>query len=506
MRFRLANNVGANQGGQQLASGIGSLFQGFAMAPMIQAQAAEEAAAAEGKRRLVEAQEAAQRSSIAVNDSTIGKNLAEAAVKNNELATLQGRPDMLKLMAAARGGVNVPELNAALSETTNGAPMVGPSFLSAPIEGVGPSGRTANLQEVIASLYAPAMATPADKMNFEQLAKARGEYQDQDALDQALAAVNGGDYMRSSALSAVRGKKEFTPFAAVGNTGTALNQITGAQPVTNPAMYTLFGDGERAGIRLKDAQAGASKASAASSWASAAKTNQDRAMGSRGMLQQTDQGLALVNPQTGAVTMVNGPDGRPLTKAATPAKALPSSLSNGLLTNIENMKRAEAALALINGETVGTSVGDKNATGWKGLAPNMLLNRMDPAGVDTRAMIADLGSLVIHDRSGAAVTAAEFPRLAPFIPTAYDDAETARKKLQRFAQVYREQVNDQTLFYEESGYKVPDVRGPRPGTPAAQPKPAALPPRNAKGWALQEDARGNRAYVSPDGRQFEEVR
>lgn len=248
-----------------IGDGLVNMLTAMQMAPLYQAQAAEEAAAAEGKRRLMEAQAAAQRSAAAANESTIGKNLADTAIKNNELATLQGRPDMLKLMAASRAGVSVPEFGAALSETTNGAPMVGPSFLSAPIEGVGPSGRTANLQEVIASLYAPAMATPADKMNFEQLAKARGEYQDQDVMGQAVQAANGGNYMRSGALSAVRGKKEFTPFKAVGNTGTALNETTGEQPTTNPAMATLFGNQGQALIGQRNAAAGASGAAAGAS-------------------------------------------------------------------------------------------------------------------------------------------------------------------------------------------------------------------------------------------------
>lgn len=35
---------------------------------------------------------------------------------------------------------------------------------------------------------------------------------------------------------------------------------------------------------------------------------------------------------------------------------------------------------------------------------------------------------------------------------------------------------------------------------------ANVPARNAKGWALHTDAQGNRAYVSPDGTQFEEVK
>lgn len=35
---------------------------------------------------------------------------------------------------------------------------------------------------------------------------------------------------------------------------------------------------------------------------------------------------------------------------------------------------------------------------------------------------------------------------------------------------------------------------------------AAPAPTNAKGWTLHQDAQGNKAYVSPDGTQFEEVR
>ena len=37
-------------------------------------------------------------------------------------------------------------------------------------------------------------------------------------------------------------------------------------------------------------------------------------------------------------------------------------------------------------------------------------------------------------------------------------------------------------------------------------KDAATPRTNAKGWTLHQDAKGNKAYVSPDGKQFEEVR
>ncbi len=159
-------------------------------------------------------------------------------------------------------------------------------------------------------------------------------------------------------------------------------------------------------------------------------------------------------------------------------RPMPSSAAGGLLENRRNARRAVDALALLNGETLpGGTKGDPNATGLKGYLPNQILNRLDPAGVDTRAAIADLGSMVINDRSGAAVTAAEFPRLAPFIPSEKDDPETARKKLQNFARNYGAIVNDTEEFYRASGYNVPDAettQQPAPA-PARQSGPAAVP-------------------------------
>jgi len=35
---------------------------------------------------------------------------------------------------------------------------------------------------------------------------------------------------------------------------------------------------------------------------------------------------------------------------------------------------------------------------------------------------------------------------------------------------------------------------------------ASTPGQNAKGWKLHVDSAGNKAYVSPDGKQYEEVK
>lgn len=57
--------------------------------------------------------------------------------------------------------------------------------------------------------------------------------------------------------------------------------------------------------------------------------------------------------------------------------------------------------------------------------------RADPEGVGARASIANIGSLKIHDRSGAAVSVNEFPRLAPFVPSITDPPEAIKVKLQK---------------------------------------------------------------------------
>jgi hypothetical protein len=190
---------------------------------------------------------------------------------------------------------------------------------------------------------------------------------------------------------------------------------------------------------------------------------------------QTDAGPMQLG-RDGIARPITTADGQPVKPKGT-ERALPSAMSGKYLENLNNLRKAETALALIEGKKVGEVAGDTAATGKKGLLTNMgvigdmALNAMDPAGVDTRAAIGDLGSMVIHDRSGAAVTAAEFPRLRPFIPLATDSPEVAQKKTRRFVQEYKAEIEAQREFFSQSGYKVPDVST----APAAPARPAPSP-------------------------------
>lgn len=169
-----------------------------------------------------------------------------------------------------------------------------------------------------------------------------------------------------------------------------------------------------------------------------------------------------------------GAGGAAAAPAEKPAKPMPAAAAKAHLDNLTNLRRAERALALAEGRNVDDAKGDVDATGKKGYLPNQVLNRADPKGVDTRAAIADLGSLVIHDRSGAAVTAAEFPRLAPFIPSEKDDADTVKKKLKAFVSNYRAVSDDTKKFYEASGYRVPELSGLSPATTPPAPQRGAV--------------------------------
>ena len=261
MRFRLATD---NPSGEKLTTGIGDIFRSLALGPLYRQQGLDAYQAAEQKR--------------ALTDSQIGHNLAQTATETQKGKLLEGRPDILRLMAATRAGMSVPEFSGALSERTHGAPEMGPPMLSPPIPGVGPSGRSQALDDAILTLYGPAMATPAANTNWDQLANARGEYQNQGIRGQAVDAATGGNNEMAGVLASILGNKAYEPFTAVGTTGTTLNKTTGEQAVSDEALSALFGDQAKALIGQRKAAAGASGASAAASGARAKLTGVERGL------------------------------------------------------------------------------------------------------------------------------------------------------------------------------------------------------------------------------------
>jgi hypothetical protein len=205
---------------------------------------------------------------------------------------------------------------------------------------------------------------------------------------------------------------------------------------------------------------------------------------------QTDNGPMLVD-RAGNARPITDPSGNPV-KGKSTERALPTSAAQKIFENQQNLRRAEQALALVSGNDVkdenGSVVlkGDANATGYKGFLPDFILQRVDEQGNPARASIADLGSLIIHDRSGAAVTASEYPRLRPFIPLSTDKPQTAALKLKRFTDEYRKIGQEAADFYKESGYKVPtgalqpSGAAPQTGLPSASAIEAELARRKGR--------------------------
>jgi hypothetical protein len=151
------------------------------------------------------------------------------------------------------------------------------------------------------------------------------------------------------------------------------------------------------------------------------------------------------------------------TPPAEKLRPIPATVNAGIIQNNATLGKINKALSLIGGKT---TEGDTNATGFKGYLPNVVLNRIDPEGTLTRAEIADIGSQILHDRSGAAVTISESPRLLPFIPQTTDNASAVTKKLTRLAAAIKaEQEATSQIYSKEQGYKPsPDLSGNKSAT------------------------------------------
>lgn len=83
----------------------------------------------------------------------------------------------------------------------------------------------------------------------------------------------------------------------------------------------------------------------------------------------------------------------------------------------------------------------------------------------------------------------------------YGAAQTQQQKIDAN---YRQQATTYGLrpevIIQDLGQNAPAAKN------AAAPSAGAPPSKNSRGWTLMRDAQGNQAYVSPDGKQHEEVR
>lgn len=426
--------------------------------------------------------------------SKIAQQIADQQFKNAKAAEIEdararGNPDAVRRNVLTGYGIPLNEDSAVVNYLNTGS--LGGKY-ERPADDMGPSLAapewSKNLGGVARAIMATNNALALGDKNSENVATATGKFRDQ-SLSDAIIAGTADRNKVGGAQAAAAGKDLFN----ADSTGSVLDKFTGNLDTENPMAGAT--------INLRKEQAGAQKANAAQSYASAgaskALAEQRKAVTAAGGTGgKVPVGYRYISGEDGEIRLEPIPGG-PKDPNAQTGKPLPASASKGYLDNIQNLARAEKALALVSGESVGDVKGDKNATGVKGVLPMQVLNRVDPTGTETRAALADLGSLVIHDRSGAAVTAAEFPRLAPFIPTVYDDAATARKKLGLFVQNYKALVDDSTEFYKASGYNVPTIKpsltSPKSGADAGV--------QSIKNDAEYDALPSGSLFTGPDGRQ-----
>lgn len=410
--------------------------------------------------------------SMNASNATADLNSAKADSERFGLAAQQ--PDAIRRNAIVQHGIPLDE-DAAVSSFLQSGSLGGK--YTTPADGIGPSapapewaGKLGDVARAISGIQTALTIGDKSSKSIADAASTNRESRLSDAIIAGTADRNrvGG------AQAAVAGKDLYNRDA----TGSVLDQFTGALDTANPLAKST--------ITLRGAQAGAQNANAAQSYASAgassALADQRRAVtaagGGTGKGGKVPIGYRWAVNEGGENILQPIPGG-PKDPNSQTGKPLPAAAAKGFLDNQTNLLRAQKALALVEGKTFDGIKGDKSATGVKGVLPMQVLNRVDPEGTETRAALADLGSLVIHDRSGAAVTASEFPRLAPFIPTVYDDAKTSAKKLRLFEQNYRAIVEDAEEFYKASGYNVPKMRT-RATTPE---QPVAAPA--AAGWGIE---------------------
>jgi hypothetical protein len=135
---------------------------------------------------------------------------------------------------------------------------------------------------------------------------------------------------------------------------------------------------------------------------------------------------------------------------AGPEKRMPAHI-------LETVAKNNAAVANIDNALKQVSL-YPSGFGAQAYLPDAILQRTDPNGVTARATVANIGSLKIHDRSGAAVTVGETPRLRPFIPAVNDAPETVVKKLK--------ELRREMLVMDKEYKKTLTEQGYRTGSPA----------------------------------------
>ncbi len=184
------------------------------------------------------------------------------------------------------------------------------------------------------------------------------------------------------------------------------------------------------------------------------------------------QGYQLLTPQEASqlgldanVRYQRSPDGQITAlggQSRAQLKPLPQQVLSARADNQASIANIDRALSLLDPKN--NSQAAKDARGAIGFGTGGFglwdPNRSDPHGADFRALIGQIGGIIIKDISGAAVSAAEDDRLKKWIPVPTDSAATIRAKLNNLRREIGQRNSAIDKVYNEG-------QGYRPFTPSA---------------------------------------
>jgi hypothetical protein len=254
------------------------------------------------------------------------------------------------------------------------------------------------------------------------------------------------------------GSTEVVPFAPDLEKPTLIpmgGKTTAADPYTLEPFKTFIHDptpGERMTDTRSREQMAQSAQQAAATLAQSAQ--QHRETLTKPQIVDTGNGFVAVSPMGGPARPITGPEGAPVEKV----KDLPSQFVAAQVTNEQLLNKIGIAKKLLAGEKVGDLQGDPKAMiPVVGNLPGMseAVNYYDKAGVATRAAVADIGSQLILNRSGSAVTLQEFDRSRPFIPKVTDPPDVVRTKIAFLEKIIKEENDALNATAKKMGYKTP---------------------------------------------------
>lgn len=458
MRFRVPNQ---QQGQDELVNGVSNLFRSLAMAPQLRQQAQQQAQLQQQQSALLDSQ---RRS----HEAQAGFNFAKTQEQqdSNDRASIGG----IMRGAALRTGIPqslVPDAQSYLdtgalpngkystSETFEGPPQVLPPSLAA--------GNLDKFRDAAASIYQGLQL--GDKS--DNIARAGAIDNAQALRDKVLAGGLSAPQL-AAAQGAMEGKAQFNN---VGNTGAGFNVYSGEGNVISPGLQALFSDESKGRTAKEKAQAGASVASAANSYASATqhkvstdKLRQEIDLGTKGVLQQTDQGLMLVNPRTAQAVPVMGANGQVAGKPGGP-----KTLNEGQAkANIYGgrMMEADAVLSKLAKEGTIRPGGIKQTLeGIAGAIPLIGSGLSEAAGSATNFTQSaeqqqveqaqrDFVNAVLRRESGAAISPGEFANAQKqYFPQIGDKDPTLEQKARNRAlatQLMLQEVPDAMRYQRQA--------------------------------------------------------